>query len=68
MVGDDMVAELRLRQPAVMQVAIQPIDDWTRIFEPFGRNQLLRTKERAEGPKGPANASHRRKFDAGEDQ
>ena len=32
--------------------AIQPVHDWTRNFESFWRNQLLRIKERAEGRKG----------------
>ena len=29
--------------------AIRPVHDWTRTFENFWRNQLMRVKERAEG-------------------
>ena len=34
--------------------AIRPLHEWTQIFEPFWRHQLLRVKERAEakGAKG----------------
>jgi DNA-binding transcriptional ArsR family regulator len=88
----DMVAKLRLRQPAVskhlrvlrdvglVQVrregrqklyrtdadAIQPVYDWTKIFEPFWHNQLLRIKQRAEGAKGAASTSYWYESDEGE--
>jgi DNA-binding transcriptional ArsR family regulator len=43
--------------------AIQPVHEWTRVFESFWRNQLIRVKGRAEAAQRPAM---RPKSDEGE--
>jgi hypothetical protein len=46
--------------------AIRPVHDWTKTFESFWRNQLLRVKERAEAKTRTPHTGPSAKPDEGE--
>jgi DNA-binding transcriptional ArsR family regulator len=42
--------------------AIRPLHEWTRTFERYWRNQLLRVKERAEAAQATADAAEQKRI------